>query len=168
MNKLIILTWISASWKTTTQEELMKRWWKRPINFTTREPRNDDELDEYIFLTKEQYFLKMQAGDFLEHTNYNGNWYGISNTLPEWNVCIVLDPVGREQVLEKIAREKREVEVRCIYLEISRELQEERLKERGTEWARSTDIEWFSPNWKSEIFDGSRSVISITDELLWM
>jgi guanylate kinase len=61
---------VSASGKTTLQEELLKRDWNRPYNFTTRKPRSEEELDEYVFITKEQFFEKMEKGDFLENTNY--------------------------------------------------------------------------------------------------
>lgn len=157
MRNLLIITWVSASGKTTLQEELLSRWWSWPINFTTRAPRNEGELDEYVFLNKEQFFFKLNKWDFLEHTNYNWNWYGVSKWLPEWDICVVLDPVWREQVLEKIVREDIQVRVTCIYLRIDEKLQMKRLLER---WdtseqieLRSTDFDWFQPNEGSYTLD---------------
>ena len=121
MKTLVILTWPSWSGKTTLQQELLNRWWSRPLNFTTRKPRTkerienlsssppwedflSEELDEYIFLTEWQYMKKLINWDFLEHTNWYGNWYWMSKFLPEWDVIAILDPVGRAQVMEKAAR----------------------------------------------------------------
>lgn len=169
MNNLLIITGISASGKTTLQNELLQRWWKRPQNFTTRKPRSDEELDEYIFLDKDKYFIKMANWDFLEHTNYNGNWYAISKYLPEWNICIVLDPVGREQVLEKVAREKLDYNVTCVYLDITKGLQQERLNNRWDSkeqiTLRDTDLDWFSPSTKSKIYNGAEDVIKLSDDI---
>lgn len=157
MNKLVIITWVSWSWKTTLQDEMLNRGWKRPINFTTREPRWEHELDEYVFLTEEQFFFKMKEWDFLEHTNYNWTWYWVGKHLPEWNVCIVLDPVWRSQVLEKVAREWLKYEVETIYIDISEDIQELRLKNR---WdledqieRRKSDFKWFAPTSKCKVVD---------------
>ena len=63
--RIVIITWVSCSGKTTLQNELLARWWNRPINFTTRKPRTEEanielwplfewddftasEFDEYI------------------------------------------------------------------------------------------------------------------------
>lgn len=167
MNNLVIITWVSGSWKTTIQEEMLQRWWKRPLNFTTRKPRNDWELDEYVFLDRDKYFIKMWNWDFLEHTNYNWNWYAISKYLPKWNVCIVLDPVGREQVLEKISREGLDYNVTCVYLDINRKTQDQRLtsrwdsKEQKAE--RKKDFNWFSPNSTWYVLDGTNEVKELVD-----
>lgn len=169
MNNLLIITWVSASGKTTLQEELLKRWWDRPLNFTTRKPRSDEELDEYIFLDKDNYFIKMSKWDFLEHTNYNGNWYAVSKFLPKWNVCIVLDPVGREMVLEKVARENLDYNVTCVYLDINKSLQQQRLNKRGDtkeqKELRETDFKWFNPNVKSVIYNWAEDVTILADAI---
>lgn len=169
MNNLLIITWVSASGKTSIQEELLKRWWVRPINFTTRKPRSDEELDEYVFLDKDKYFIKLWKWDFLEHTNYNWNWYGVSKYLPNWNVCIVLDPVGREQVLEKIAREWLKYNVTCVYLEIDKKLQTERLNKRWDspeqKKLRSVDFQWFSPNGNSLIFNWAEDIEVLANKI---
>lgn len=169
MNNLLIITGISASGKTTLQDELLNRWWKKPQNFTTRKPRSDNELDEYVFLDKDKYFIKMRNWDFMEHTNYNGNWYAISKYLPEWNICIVLDPVGREQVLEKVAREWLDYNITCVYLDINKWLQEQRLTNRWDspeqKRMRKTDLQWFSPSLSSKVYSGVNDVNKLADEI---
>ena len=169
MNKLVIITGISGSWKTTIQDKLLSRWWVRPINFTTRKPRSDSELDEYVFLDTDVYFEKMKRWDFLECTNYNGNWYGISSTLPKWDVCIVLDPIGREQVLEKLTRTYPDVKPICIYLDLAEELQQSRLQKRWDSdeqiTARKRDNKWFSPSRDSVILNADNNVEALADEI---
>lgn len=178
MRRVMIITWVSASWKTTLQEKLLERWWKRPINFTTRKPRNDFEYNEYVFLTREQFLEKLNNGDFLEFTNYWWNFYWVSNMFKTWKVegieirnnlgndlCIILDPVWRAQVMEKLSREN--IEIIDVYINISPELQRERLENRW-DWEdevikRSNDFKWFHPTDKSIILDGSIDV----DLLVW-
>jgi len=54
---------------------MLERGWKRPINFTTRKPRSEREKDEYVFIDEKTFMTKFANGDFLEHTNFNGNYY---------------------------------------------------------------------------------------------
>lgn len=156
-NKLLLITWVSASGKTTLQDELIKRGWSRPTNFTTRKPRSESELDEYVFLSKKRYMYLLEYWAFLDFTNWYWNWYAVSNTLPPGNVCIILDPTGREQVLQKLARTKHNYDIKCIYLDIDKKTQFERLKKRWDTLEqikiRSDDFKFFSPNSKSEIID---------------
>lgn len=158
MRRIIILTWVSGSGKTTIQEELLKLWWNRPINCTTRQPRGDYELDEYLFLDKDQYFAKLRNGDFLEHTNYGGNRYAVCNSLPDGNVAIILDPVGRAMAMSYFSRKW--IPYETYYLEISKEEQKRRLKERGDTAdaikEREKDFNWFHPTSNCFILSGNK------------
>ncbi len=185
MKNLVIITWVSWCWKTTLQNEMLKQWWRRPINFSTRKPRDvnsestDDEwdfsspeLNEYVFLSENDYFTKLKNWDFLEHTNYNWNWYWISKYLPEWNICVILDPVWREQVLEKISRENPDINVVCVYLDIIPQVQEERLINR---WdvindieKRKKDFNWFFPFWLWGIWSGIKWIILDGTDDVWI
>ena len=182
-NRIILLTWVSASGKTTLQDELLNRGWSRPINYTTRKPRDENalssvdedwdftskELEEYIFISEKNFFKKLRNGDFLESTNYMGEHYwvigGGRTKLPEWDVCIILDPVGRSQVLEYFTNLWIEG-VETYYLEINQEEQLKRLAERGdTEKAilrRKRDFKWFSPTNKCTRLNWTKS----TEELV--
>jgi len=172
--RIIIITGVSCSWKTTLQNELLERGWNRPLNYTTRKPRdkealvsidaegdfNSKELDEYIFLSENNFFNKLKNWDFLENTNYNWNYYWVGRVwMPKWNIAIVLDPAWRSQVLEYYT--KRGIEVETYYMDITKELQEERLIKRGDDEkqiiARKRDFKWFSAtnkcirlNWKED------------------
>jgi guanylate kinase len=165
--KVVIITWVSGSWKSTLQQELLDRWFKRPNNFTTREIRWDYELDEYVFINEERYMFLLKEWAFLEHTNYNGNWYWVSSTLPDWNIAIVLDPVGRAQVQEKLARAW--IECVTVFLDITPELQDERLSKRwDTEEdrkRRTNDFLWMLPTTKCRVYDWNLPANEIADDL---
>lgn len=164
---LLIISSPSAWGKTTLKDELVRRWWKSALSFTTRKPRSEREKDEYVFLTKRQFFDKLENWDFLEHTQFNWENYGVSKTLPEGNVVIVLDPVGRNQVMEQYARTGERLHT--LYLDISPELQLERLEERRMSVidikARQKDFDWMSPTKFCMEMDWDEDVALIADEV---
>jgi guanylate kinase len=172
--RIVLITWVSGSWKTTLQNRLLELWWVRPINFTTRKPRDtnidrvDDEWDysskelqEYVFLDYDTYFKKLRSWDFIEHTHYNWNWYGIWWCMPKnKNVCIVVDPIGREQLVRDLTLSWHKVET--YFISIDRETQLNRLIERGDDAkainARKKDFEWFYPSKSCTILDWLDSI----------
>lgn len=163
MSRIIILTWPSGSWKTTLQEKMLETGkWKRPLNCTTRQPRSDKELDEYVFLSKEQFLLDLERWYFLEHTNYNWNYYWVLNFVPkeELNYIIILDPVWRSMASEYFVRNN--IEFETFYLEITPEEQEQRLIKRGDSEEerirRSNDFKWFSPTPQCKILSWNNSI----------
>ena len=179
--RLVIITGVSCSWKTTLQEEMIGRWWKRPINFTTRKPRSEwtledvdknfdlssTESEEYVFLKQSTFFEKLKNGDFLETTNYWWNWYWVSKFLPEGRTCVVLDPVGKAQVLQKIATEQLDIQVDTFFMETSRELQNERMKKRGDSEEerekRKLDFNWMWVSHNDMIIDWAWSPKLLAD-----
>jgi guanylate kinase len=181
--RIIILTWVSWSGKTTIQNELLKLGWGRPLNFTTRKPRSVEalknldedwdfthsELSEYIFVDRKTFLNKYWNWDFIEQTNYWGNFYWVSKFLPEdKNVVIVLDPVWRNVVLEYFAR--RGIEIETYYIRISPELQDSRLFERGDDeeevLKRKIDFKWFFPTNKCKILDWRKSIEELVSEII--
>ena len=162
---ILLITWVSTSWKTTLKEELVSRGWKSAINFTTREPRSDKEKDDYVFISKELFKNKADSWHFLEQTETYWTNYAVSKYLPEWNVVIVVDPVGREQIMEKLSREW--VAFATVYLDITRAEQAKRLEVR---WAsindinsREKDFQWFSETRFCIKIDGTKEVFDIAN-----
>lgn len=164
--KLVIITWISWSGKTSVQEILLERWWTRPINFTTREPRSEAELDEYVFLTKEQFKFKLENWDFLENTDYNNNYYWVWKHFNQSDkVCVILDPNWRDQVLAQ--RKDLDYDIISIYLDIPAEVQIQRLQKRWDSEEnirkRMKDLEFFKPNKNSIVMDWQLDSLVIAD-----
>ena len=127
---IAIITWWSGSGKSVLQQELEKRGWKSPLNFSTREARDDSELDNYVFLTKKQFDFKLSKGDFLENMEFNWNSYGISRFLPLLtNIAIVVDIEGREQLIKKFHADG--VKYKTFFIDLDRETQVKRMRKRG-------------------------------------
>ena len=66
------------------------------VSATTREPREGEVHGvNYFFTTKEDFLKKVEEGDFLEHAEVYGNYYGT----PKSSVQKMLDE-GRDVILE--------------------------------------------------------------------
>jgi guanylate kinase len=97
----------SGAGKTSLVTELLKREpnIKLSISYTTRAPR-DGEADgrEYHFVDKPAFEAMIAAGDFLEHANVYGNYYGTSKRWIEkelagdHDVLLEIDWQGARQV----------------------------------------------------------------------
>jgi len=165
--KIIILTWKSWSWKTTIQNALIKEGgWNKPINFTTRKKRNDEELDEYVFCTKKQFVKKLLNWDFIEHTIYWWQMYWLTKSWFWQKNIIITDPIWRAQLMKEFWTAS------LIFLEISEEEQFKRLKKRGSSneeiEKRMLDWKWFEPTRKSIIINGNtniKTIVSIINNL---
>jgi guanylate kinase len=141
-----LITGPSASGKTVLQDTLISMGWTRPINFTTRKPRRDSELDEYVFIDRWTFAEKAQRGHFAEWTNYNKQLYAMTRYL-DWSKdnAIVVDPIGKgafEAFLTKANRKFFRVWVECPEF-----IREARLAQRRANVLetneRMKDSEWF-------------------------
>lgn len=79
------------------------------ISYTTRRPR-EGEVDgiHYHFISKEEFLKKVKDGDFLEHVELYGDYYGTSRSWVEEklhqgkHVVLVIDTQGAELLRAKI------------------------------------------------------------------
>jgi guanylate kinase len=116
--------------KSTLVAELMKRdpelWLSR--SWTTREQRPGEAHDAYHFVTRAQFEAHIDAGGFLEWTNFLGNYYGTPQPNP---------PAGKDIVLEievdgaSQVKKQHPNAVLIFVLPPSREEQRARLNARG-------------------------------------
>lgn len=100
MNKpnLLILSGFAGVGKDTVLRVLLKNdsRFAPSISYSTRTPRNG-EIDgvDYYFVTREVFQKKVERGEFLEYTEFCGNFYGTPKSEIERNAAL-----GKVTVLE--------------------------------------------------------------------
>ncbi len=79
------------------------------ISYTTRKPRGAERNGcEYFFVTREQFEEMIRKGEFLEHAEFDGNYYGTArrflNQAKEAGKDLLLDidVQGAEQIKRKL------------------------------------------------------------------
>jgi len=102
-NKLFLLSGTSGVGKTTVAYKLLEQLpnLKRLVTYVTREPRPGETNGiDYHFVSREEFEKRLAAGEFFEHDEHYGNWYGNSRKDLEkiWAddhlALAVLDPNG--------------------------------------------------------------------------
>ena len=93
---MIVISGASASGKTEVAKILFKKYGiVRAITTTTREVRcNEKDGVDYFFVSKDRFEQMLREDRFVEHTIFNGNFYGSTKDQVEENKCIVVDPAG--------------------------------------------------------------------------
>ena len=77
--QLIVISGPAGTGKGTVVKELIKRNenLRLSVSATTRSPRPGETNGvEYFFKTREEFESMISAGEFIEYTEYNGNYYG--------------------------------------------------------------------------------------------
>lgn len=139
---LTVVSGFSGAGKGTVMKELVKKPdYKLSISATTRLPR-EGEVDgrEYFFLTREKFESMIESGQFIEHAEYVGNYYGTPKKYVEeqleagYNVILEIEIQGALHV--------KEVFPDALLLFIvppSAQILKERLINRGTEDAATVN-----------------------------
>ena len=95
---LVVLSGFAGTGKGTIMKELLAKHdsYALSISATTRNPR-PGEVDgrEYFFKTKEEFEAMIEAGEFLEHACYVGNYYGTPKQYVQEQLS-----AGRDVILE--------------------------------------------------------------------
>ncbi len=108
---LFIISAPAGTGKTTLVQMLTQEFpcVTRAITCTTRKPRpGEKDGVDYFFLTEQKFQEKIKQGDFLEHANVFGNFYGTSYSLLEKelnsgkHVVLVIDTQGALQLRHKV------------------------------------------------------------------
>lgn len=131
LGKLLILCGPSTSGKTT----LMNAYPLQKLITVTTRPKREGEMDgiDYRFLSVFQYKLLTLLGKMPERTTYAGVKYGILKKDLEaikrgHDHVVVLDAVGVEFMRNYLGKEH----VLAVYVGVSKETMEARLRERGS------------------------------------
>ncbi|MBI2682173.1 MAG: guanylate kinase [Acidobacteriales bacterium] len=132
---LFIISAPSGSGKSTLVNELLRlvKGLEFSVSYTTRGLRGSErEGREYHFVTRERFEAMIAAGEFLEHAEVYGHYYGTAaHTLEDaatrgCDLLLDIDVQGAVQV-----KEKRPGSVSIFILPPSRQVLEKRLRNRS-------------------------------------
>ena len=125
---MIVLSGASASGQTEAAKMLMVKYGIQKAITTTTRPMRKKEVNgkDYFFVTKEE-FEKMIADDrFVEHTLYNGNYYGSTKDQIADDRVVVIDLKGL-----KSYSSLNNNRIVTFYLKTSEDVRFKRMLERG-------------------------------------
>ena len=125
---MIVLSGASASGKTEAAKMLMVKYGITKAITTTTRPMRKKEVNgkDYFFVTKEEFEQMIKEDRFVEHTLYNGNYYGSTKDQIADGRSVVIDLKGLESYSS--LNDKRIV---TFYLKTSEEVRFKRMLERG-------------------------------------
>jgi guanylate kinase len=132
---VFIISAPSGSGKTTLTNRLLSlvQGLQFSISYTTRKPRGSEENSrEYFFVSREEFENMLAEGEFLEHANVFGNYYGTARRFLEQatrqgkDLLLDIDVQGAQQVKEKMPEA-----VSIFILPPSREELDKRLRSRS-------------------------------------
>ncbi len=135
MSIVYIVSAPSGSGKSTLVNELLKmvRHLDFSISYTTRAPRGSEQNGkEYFFVSRKEFEAMIAAGEFLEHADVFGNYYGTAwRFLREAetrgnDLLLDIDVQGASKIKEKVPEA-----VSVFILPPDREKLEWRLRHRG-------------------------------------
>lgn len=157
----IIITWVSWSGKTTLMRGLLEKYpnrYSKPIQYTTRKKRFENEVDDYVFLTHAQFMKKLINGDFIEFTEYNKELYAIWRYFDTKKSNIfIAEPVGREALQKHFKLNW--IPFLTFYMKIPKEEMQKRLEDRRSSVneieSRKKDLKYFYPLPHDHLLDGT-------------
>jgi guanylate kinase len=138
VGKVFVITGPSGVGKGTLIEQLLERVpeLELSISATTREPRAGEvEGRDYFFLTPEEFRRRLEAGDFLEHASYSGNYYGTlkeevqRRLAQDRSVVLEIEVQGARQVRDELGDDA----VLIFIAPPDEDVLRERLEGRGTD-----------------------------------
>jgi guanylate kinase len=103
------------------------------VSYTTRTPRGNEKPGEsYIYISRQEFEERVQRGEFLEHAQVFGNYYGTNRKVLEQarsegkDLILDIDVQGARQLKERIPEA-----VSIFVLAPSRDILEQRLRMRS-------------------------------------
>lgn len=140
---LVIVSGPSGVGKDATLKEMQLR--GLPFHFlvtNTTRPKRASEVEgvDYHFVSMEEFQSKLERGDFLEHANVYGNWYGNSRSDIRQALERGSDVIMRIDVQGAASIRQRVRGAIFIFLVSTLAELERRLRERGTESEESLRI----------------------------
>lgn len=145
---LLVVSGPSGSGKTTLCRKLADSGEAHySISCTTRPPRPGEENGkDYHFISKEEFYSKLEAGEFLEHAVVHGNLYGslkievLSYLSAGTDVVMDIDVQGADQVRNCPDEDIQHAFVDLFVMPPSEEELHERLSGRGTDSKETIEL----------------------------
>ncbi len=135
MSIVFIISAPSGSGKSTLVDGLMKRvkGLSFSISYTTRKPRGKERSGQnYYYISRQDFEERIRRGEFLEHAEVFGNYYGTHRSVLERaeregrDLVLDIDVQGARQLKSQIADA-----VSIFILAPSRKILEQRLRDRS-------------------------------------
>ena len=111
MSAVFIISAPSGSGKSTLVEKVRRivSGIDFSISYTTRQPRGNEKNGcEYSFVSREQFDGMVKRGEFLEHAEFDGNWYGTAKRFLDQaqqnrhDLLLDIDVQGAAQIKRKL------------------------------------------------------------------
>jgi guanylate kinase len=137
MTIVYIVSAPSGSGKSTLVAELLKMVPSLDfsVSYTTRPPRRTEQnRKEYFFVSREQFEAMIDAGEFLEHADVFGNYYGTARRFLReaesrgHDLLLDIDVQGASQIMQRIPEA-----VSIFILPPDWQTLESRLRNRGSD-----------------------------------
>lgn len=135
MTTVFIISAPSGSGKSTLVARLMAAdaGLRFSVSYTTRKPRGNEKPGEnYIYISRQEFMSRIAQGEFLEHAEVFGNYYGTHREVLEQarsegkDLILDIDVQGARQLKERIPEA-----VTIFILPPSRDILEQRLRVRS-------------------------------------
>lgn len=135
MTTVFIISAPSGSGKSTLVSRLLAidPGLRFSVSYTTRKPRgNEQPGDSYVYISREEFEERRERGEFLEHAEVFGNYYGTNRNVLEQarregkDLILDIDVQGARQLKERIPEA-----VSIFILAPSRDILEQRLRSRS-------------------------------------
>jgi guanylate kinase len=145
---LFVVSAPSGAGKTTLCDALRQtRDFVYSVSCTTREPRAGEiDGDDYHFISEKEFLHKVAAGEFLEHANVHGKYYGtlrdpvLSNLHNGVDVLIDIDTQGAAAIRAYDDAFVRQALADVFIMPPDLEELRRRLTKRGTETEAQIDV----------------------------
>ena len=124
---MIIIIGCAGAGKSTIEKELEKRGYKKITSYTSR-PIRENEYNhvDYHFLKEDEFKEKLELESFVEHTKYNGWFYGIAKEDCCTDGLVVVEPYGFRQL-----KSKKELNIFSIFIDVPERVRLKRMVDRG-------------------------------------
>ena len=124
---MIIIIGCAGAGKSTIEKSLVRKGYKKITSYTSRPIREcEKEGVDYHFITEEDFKERLANDFFIEHTEYNGWFYGISKDTCDNNAIVVVEPYGFRQL-----KSKKDLNIISFFIEVPERVRLKRMVDRG-------------------------------------